>query len=277
MAKPRWKNAARISIVVAVGLWAAPLWAQQPQLHMQHDASTPPGAIGRWQLRRGGPLRGYFQPVEIRSPSGARIAPAVDGAFAKPQPGLAAGMLIGAVYRFKVTGIPLQEGRELFPTLEVIDRTYPPTFRAQQFPIVVELAQNDLELALKGHYVTRVIYLEHPRGALPVPADPQRQEWFDVRPGEDPLRVADALGRPVAILRIGARVPANPARPSLKFLYGCPPLRPLEMPARPAAPPAAPPEAPAELRPPRQVQGPAFPRPGAVLRRAASPSTNSVR
>jgi len=38
------------------------------------------------------------------------------------------------------------------------------------------------------------------------------------------LAMADALGRPVAILRLGARLPSNAAGPDEQFLYGCPPF-----------------------------------------------------
>ena len=37
-----------------------------------------------------------------------------------------AGMLIGQVYRLRVTNIPHQPGVEVFPTIQVIDRLYPP-------------------------------------------------------------------------------------------------------------------------------------------------------
>ena len=37
-----------------------------------------------------------------------------------------AGLLIGSVYRLRVTSIPLAEGLEVFPTIEVIDRLYAP-------------------------------------------------------------------------------------------------------------------------------------------------------
>ena len=41
--------------------------------------------------------------------------------------------------------------------------------------------------------------------------------------GGAPLAAADNLGRPVAILRMGARLP-NAQGPDMQFLYGCPPL-----------------------------------------------------
>jgi hypothetical protein len=46
---------------------------------------------------------------------------------------------------------------------------------------------------------------------------------LDVRPGQDALRTADRLGRPVAILRIGSRVPnVSEGQDWDNFLYGCP-------------------------------------------------------
>lgn len=168
-------------------------------------------------------MPGYFQPVEIKAPQGALISLAAEGRFdpVLSNPVLA-GMLIAPVYRLRVTNIPLNEGFEVYPTLEVIDRTYPPEGQAARFPIVVELTQEDLELALSGRFVTRVIYLEEPLGALPILETDQR--WFDVGPGDDPLRRADELGRPVAILRMGSRVPDDAQNPGLEFLYGSPPF-----------------------------------------------------
>lgn len=198
--------------------------AQNP-VHYVHAGATPPGAIGSQQLLRGGPIPGYFQPVEVRGPKGARIASAEGGAFTDSTPlPRKYGMLIGAVYRFRVTGIPGFEGLEVYPSVEVIDRIYPPVGLENNFPIDIELTQQELEMALDGKFVTRVIYLENPDTALPVAEDPGHQSFYEVRPHEHPLEVADRLGRPVAILRMGGRTPA-PEGPSMKFLYGCPPLR----------------------------------------------------
>ena len=57
-------------------------------------------------------------------------------------------------------------------------------------------------------FVTRVIYVENPNEALPVNDKPgDEQQWVEAPHGADPLAVADEMGRPVAILRIGGRVP----------------------------------------------------------------------
>jgi hypothetical protein len=165
-----------------------------------------------------------FQPVEFTAPSGALISLASQGRFEPPAREIVAGLLIGPVYRLRVTGIPLHDGEEVYPTLELIDSIHPPHHVAHRFPIPVEIAQVDLEQALAGKYVTRVIYVEDPRNAVPAASRPGHQEWFDARPGQDPLRVADTLGRPVAILRIGGRVPDDVSQPGMKFLYGSPPF-----------------------------------------------------
>ena len=75
-----------------------------------------------------------------------------------------------------------------------------------------------------------------PRPALPVSGDPQSQDWFEAGPGRDPLAMADVLGRPVAILRMGAILPQHGESPDADFLFGCPPFAQLP----PSAPNALP-------------------------------------
>lgn len=214
------------AVVVSVMVLApANIATAQNPVHYMHAGATPPGAIGSQQLLRGGPIPGYFQPVEIRGPAGTQIASAEAGTFTASTPlPRKYGMLIGAVYRFRVTGIPQYEGLEVYPTVEVIDRIYPPVGLESKFPIDIELTQQELEMALDGKFVTRVIYLEDPDTALPVAENPDHQSFYEVRPHEQPLEVADRLGRPVAILRMGGRTP-DEGGPDMKFLYGCPPLR----------------------------------------------------
>jgi len=225
--------ASAMTVVVLAGMSrAAVLQAADPPVHYNHAGVMPPGAIGSQQLLRGGPLPGYFQPVEIKAPKGALISTALSGQFEPPcREPLLAGMLIGAVYRLRVTNIPLQEGFEVYPTVEVIDRVYPPVGQEFRFPIPIELTQEELEMALDGKFVTRVIYLEEPAAALPVVENPFRQSYFEAPEGENPLEVADSLGRPMAILRMGGRVP-DADGPDATFMYGSPPL----LKWRPAAP-----------------------------------------
>jgi hypothetical protein len=137
---------------------------------------------------------------------------------------LLVGLAIGPVYRFRITEIPGHPGVEVFPTVEMIDRLYPPRGEGLRFPVPVELTQDELEMAADGRFVTRVIYVEDPKLALPVAEKPTSEtRWFDVRPGEDPLVTADNLGRPIAILRMGGRVP-DAKELDTTFFYGAPPV-----------------------------------------------------
>ena len=168
-------------------------------------------------------MPGFFQPVEIKAPPGALISLATADQFDLARPGpRKAGFLIGAVYRLRVTNIRLAEGLEVFPTIEVIDRLYAPCGQECHFAIPVELTEEDLKLAGDGKFVTRIIYVEDPHNALPARDNPQGQNWFEVAPGQDPLAVADGLGRPVAILRLGARLPDQGMDPT--FFFGSPPF-----------------------------------------------------
>jgi hypothetical protein len=169
----------------------------------------PPGAIGSLRLERGGPLSGYFQPVRIRAPQGARISLAEEAGYSAAQlDEVLVGLQIGPVYQLRVTDFSAEPGQEVFPTVEIIDRLYPPAGLSLRYPIPVELTADELEMAARGEFVTRVIYLEEPSQALPVDERGGEQAWVEAPRGADPLVIADEMGRPVAILRIGSRVPS---------------------------------------------------------------------
>ncbi len=197
----------------------------QTGVHYPHGPWSPPGHVGRSALARGGPLLGYFQPVQVILPQGAAISLAAHGAFTEPTPApLKAGLLIGQVYRLRISEIPGYPGEELFPTIELVDRLYPPPGLRWKFAIPIEIAQADLDAALAGRFVTRVVYLEDPENALPVQGDPLHPAWWDAAPRDNPLELADRLGRPVAIVRLGGRVPNPDLESDPAFLAGCPPF-----------------------------------------------------
>jgi hypothetical protein len=170
----------------------------------------------------------------------------VEGGYDEPRPDkLTAGLLIGHVYRLQVTGIQFHEGQEVYPTIELVDRLYPPPGQAARFPIPIELTEEELAYALDGRYVTRVIYVEDPNSALPVADVPGKQRWFEIDPRQDPLEVADRLGRPVAILRMGSRIPSLES-PDPRFNYHAPAA------VRYETPPPAPPRK-SGIEPPIQI------------------------
>lgn len=251
-----------LGAILLVGLAGVTL-AQTPQVHYWNTASAPPGVIGAAQLQRGGPLPGYFQPVRILGPADLQIASGGQGGFDEAQPAPAnMALLVGNVYRLRVMNIPFHQGQELFPTIEMIDRLYTPRGQERRFAIPIEITQEDMELALSGRFVTRVVYLEEPDSALPARTTPQSPSWFDVGPGRDPLATADALGRPVAIVRMGGRVPDANELCSPAFMFGCPPVIKLPpMPVMPTPKAAPAPASPEKIAPPA-AEKPAAPAEG---------------
>jgi len=166
-----------------------------------------------------------LQPVEFIGPPGTQLSVAAQGAFLEPQPlPQVVSLLVGPLYRLRITGLAAEAGREVFPTVELLDRMCPPPGQDLRFPIPIELTEDDLRLALSGHFVTRVIYVEDPAMALQAVADPEHPSWFDIGPGLDPLQEAKHHGRPIAILRLGGRLPDDSRGPDMHFLAGCPPL-----------------------------------------------------
>ncbi len=197
-----------LGIGASVALLLASTAFAQPPRHYGHSIHLPPGTIAQGQLAHIPALRGYVQPVEIIAPPGARVAVRQAGRFETTTAGpLRMGLMIGPVYHLQVTNIPLQAGYEVYPTVELINRLYPPEGAKIRFPIPIQLTQEELEMALAGKFVTRVIYLQDNASALGQRADPELQDYFEAPPQDDPLQVADRLGRPMAILRMGSRVP----------------------------------------------------------------------
>lgn len=225
------------ALVLLVPVQPLPAQTTDQPKHWLHAGVMPPGAIGSQRLLRGGPLSGYVQPVKVFASQDIGISAATGEGFAQSEQGeLLVGLVVGGVYSFAVSGVPNQPEAEVFATVEVIDRLYPPCGKELRFPIPVELTDEEIKLAAGGAFVTRVIYVEDPNQALPIEQasfseSGKGQQWFEAVPGEDPLVTADLLGRPVAILRIGSRRPYLPrvsAPPMQLFHFEDTPAAPLE-------------------------------------------------
>ncbi|MDA7951910.1 MAG: hypothetical protein MPJ24_10530, partial [Pirellulaceae bacterium] len=131
------------------------------------------------------------------------------------------GLEVGKVYRLKVSGTPLRSDLSVYPTIEVINRLYPPEGLAQKFPLLVQITQEDIEQAHSGKLVTKVIYLENPETAIATKNLKGTIMEHEVSAQQDPLHFADNYGRAMAILRIGSRIPEQHG-PSYTFLFGAP-------------------------------------------------------
>lgn len=174
-------------------------------------ANVPPGSIGRLQAYRIPQGNGYFQPVQVRVSDGLQVAVLNETQFTQPAAAVLAAMQVGSTYRLKVTNINGFPGSEVYPSIEIINRLYPPDQMAERFPVICELSLADMESALEGNYVLKVVYLEDPKATSIQVHDGKTQPYFDLSLGEDPLNSAELFGRPMAIIRIGSRVPINDA------------------------------------------------------------------
>ncbi len=225
-----------IAICILAALFDGAAQGQMPfnalptSTHALFHDDMPPGAIGSVQLTHKPYLRGVWQGIEVKGPAGVRFNMAEAGQFAPDIESPArVAVLVGPVYRLRLTGIEGDPDLELFPTIEVIDRTCPPAEREHRFPIPIEIDEMDIADAARGEMVMRVIYLEDSEIAEPIDTSNKPQRVLDVRPNQNALRTADQLGRPVAILRMGSRVPnVTEGQDWLDFLYGCPPWTPLK-------------------------------------------------
>lgn len=234
----RFVITAALTIVVAAATAADPVGPlASSHRHNLFHGMMPPGQIAATRQMMAMPQHPgimpsgpYYQPVRFRGPRGTEFSLPQMDAFVNAEAGLMAGLIVGQVYRFKITGLPGAEGAELFPTIEMVDRTFPPPGLATSYPVEVTIDANDIEAALDGQLVTRVIYLEDPQTAVPLRQPETGPMPIDVSEFQDPLHTADRLGRVVAIVRIGSLAP--PRTPALMpgFLFGSPPWAPIYQP-----------------------------------------------
>ena len=184
----------------------------------------PTGQLARQRVI-GGALK-KTQPVEWKLPKGVRVAVAQPGEYWEaPGKTNLFGLQLGSVYRFRIDQIPAYPDVELYPTVELLGVLNPPAGRQWDFPVEFEIPAEDLALAARGSFVTRVVFVENSANAMNVDASESNRELvLDVPQTVDPVVAASTRGRPLAIIRIGARAPlADPAQDD-PFFFGLPPV-----------------------------------------------------
>ncbi len=198
--------------------------------HPLYHRTLPPGGI--WKSPAATAMqRGAFQPVAFSGPGTTQFSLPQAGGLTAADERLMAGLMVGAIYRFRVSNIPNAPGAEVYPTVELIGRTYPPPGLETSFPIPINLSETDLEAALEGSLVTRVIYLEDPQTAPPIATEPTDPTPIDLTSDQDALATADALGRPIAVVRIGSMTPPNTPVLEHQFYFGYPAWAPIYRPS----------------------------------------------
>ncbi len=167
-----------------------------------------PGRASQLKLFGNPKLMHYLQPVKVTSPENTVLSVVANGGFVSTSLAThTTGMRIGSLYRFRLSNIKLRPGVELYPSVELLDILHPPKGLENEFPVPIVIDELDVKQALAGRLVTKIIYLEDPETSLPRTDVPGTQATLDISSAADPLRAAESLGRPMAILRIGSRVP----------------------------------------------------------------------
>jgi len=119
------------------------------------------------------------------------------------------GLRPGYVYRVRLSDLPGLPGVSLYPTVEVRGcLALGPKASAASYPAPVVLTDADIQAALSGSLVTKVVYLECPDKAVPVEQPPGGVLETDMPASRDPIAEARELGRVMLIVRLGERVPS---------------------------------------------------------------------
>ena len=176
--------------------------------HRLAYSTMAPGRIAHQFLMGDPSLAAHVQPVKFVVPEDCLLSIWDQGAYTTEQAKeLMVGLGYGPVYRFKVSNVRGYPGVDVYPSIEMLGRLHPPTGLETQHPVNIVLDRSDLVHAIEGRMITRVIYLEDPTTALPFRRKSDEQPYFDCSFREDPLHVAERLGRVMAIVRIGSRTP----------------------------------------------------------------------
>jgi hypothetical protein len=215
------------SLMVAMGLGAPCLLSpfskiQAGDFGVRHN--MPPAArMAEPGPMVGGPGPGVLMPETIPVPGYGMPAPSVQILFNQPQamkilydvvgdgtftsdPIVVPGRLEftqGGIFRLKLTEVQGREGVELYPTLEVGTASYRTAAYLAHNAIAVQFTEEDLDQALSGNFVTKVIYLPDPEFQGDAISGIDTLVSTRLEPGLDPIVEADRRGSILAIVRIG--------------------------------------------------------------------------
>jgi len=173
------------------------------------DHRKPVGEVARWNANLRPSVANYVQPVQVQLPTTGEVSFYRGGSAAAvvlPAPAQA-GMQVGHAYRIKISNLPDHPGVELFPTIELLGRLHPPIELKDKYPVPIEITAEEIETAINDQMVTKVIYLEQPQLANPTRQVNGKMHVEALDTEVNLLEAADMRGRPIAILRMGGRIP----------------------------------------------------------------------
>jgi len=205
-----WSQTAALTALLGCLAATSPADAQirPTRRHQPLTSQAAPGLAGRWAVAVNPRIATQPQAVRVELPDGEGSIAfySADGAEAPVPPQSLALLQVGQLYRFRISDLPELPGAELYPTIELIDRLHPPCGRELEFPVPVAFTQEELQAALAGRLVTKVVYIERPQQATPERGT-NAERAFLAGPAANPFELAHRAGRPVAGDRRAGRLP----------------------------------------------------------------------
>jgi len=118
------------------------------------------------------------------------------------------GFRPGYAYQLELTNLPNRPGETLYPILEVRGSLVPRAgMKIEEFPAPIYVSRADIERAISGGLVTKVVYLEDPTKAVPIDSRADLPLENTDLTEDDAMKSAAGNGRIVAVLRFGDRKP----------------------------------------------------------------------
>lgn len=227
-----------IAMSLSAGNASAQSMAQADSRYYPLNQMAPPGLAGQFSVARHPDAIGYFQPIRVELPGGGKVSFYMRDAeqpITLVSPANVA-TLVGPLYRMQISHMPAFPGVELYPSVELLDRLHPPAGRLADYTIPVTFTPEEIRFAIEGRLVTKVVYLERPQIADGARVEGDATELQTFPPRQNLIAVADKMGRPMAILRLGGRIPSPDAFEPEFFGPGAPVLLPRSPGAVPAGP-----------------------------------------
>lgn len=203
-------------------------WHRNPHgMYQPLNQSAPPGRTALWYAAAGRIHPLERQTVRVTLPSTGKVTfftADPDDPIVVDAPGMVT-LQLAHIYRMRIAEMPEFPGVELYPSIELIDRLHPPQGQEHRFPVPIEFHEEEIEGALAGNLMTKVVYLEQPQVARIEPAD-GTIPVADLPNSVNLFAAADLRGRPLAIIRLGSRTPAPSGAEAAFFGTGREGIRP---------------------------------------------------
>lgn len=214
-------------------------------------AAMPGPMMHLHQPGMGYPVPAPVLPAKIIAPPGVRVSVFPSSPLARmfETPSVFA-FRPGYTYRLELSNLPLRPGAALYPEVEVRGTLVPRAgMRYMDYPIPLTFSASDIDRALAGSVITKVVYLEDPEKAFPTEVTPDAPIEFPNGTEQEAIKNALENGRLVAIVRLGGKKPdarwlaamavdgtvlmpgdkylKAPVAPPMHPYYGCPLFDPL--------------------------------------------------